>query len=107
MAQSDFTLEDIRTILLEDVRTVFLKDVRAIVDSSIDARFKVFEQKYDADMMAIQQDFLGVYARFDRLEDRMDRVDSRLNGVEGELRSVHRLIGQHSKDIMELRARTT
>jgi hypothetical protein len=97
MAAVDFSLEDIRRILIEDVRGIMLKDIRDIVDESIDARFRVFEAGHEEDMRAIQEDFLGVF-------NRLDNVEEGLQDVKHEVKAANRLLSQHSRDIMQLRA---
>jgi outer membrane murein-binding lipoprotein Lpp len=123
MASVDFTLEDVKTAvttIVEDTRTNIMKDVRVIVNESIDERFKVFGQKYDDHMTAIQSDFLRFNARFDRLESDVQhlkdevhglrsevlQVKSEVQGVKSEVNKRNRLLDQHSKDIMKLRARS-
>jgi hypothetical protein len=85
----DFTLDELTTKLQPMIQT--------IVDTSIDARFQIFEEKYEADMQAIQQDFLAAFGR-------LDRVENELAEVKQEVKRTNRLAGQHSRDIMELRA---
>ncbi len=95
MPTVDFTLEDLKPV------------IKSIVDTSIDARFVMFEEKYDADMTAIQQDFLQIYDRFEAIDNRFDAIDHRFDQLENELKTTSRLVRKHSVDIMELRANTT
>jgi len=75
-----------------------LEDIKQVVDTAIDARFQIFEKRYEADMTAIQQDFVGVFGRLDTIEGRLDNVEHTIkqNG---------RLVAQHSQDIMQQRSR--
>jgi hypothetical protein len=118
MPKIDFTLEDLKSVI--DLRLENFKPViKSIVDTSIDARFKVFEEKYDNDMTAIQQDFLQIYDRFAQIDRRFEQVDLRFeqmdrhfeqvdhhfDKLEGELKTTNRLVRKHSADIIELQAR--
>lgn len=55
MPTVDFTLADVEKI------------VQKIVSQSIDARFKVFEEKYENNMLAIRQNFRSLIGRLDKI----------------------------------------
>jgi chromosome segregation ATPase len=117
MATVDFTLDELKIAILPDIRQ--------IVDQSVDTRFRVFENRYEDDMAAIQQDFLAVYGRFDSIEKElgavkqdvaelkqdvaglkqdMSKVKKDLVEIKHEMKSQNRLVNRHSQDIMRLRA---
>ena len=103
MANVDFTLEDIQTIIL--------KDVQAIVSSTEERLMRHMNTRFDEardatiDLVGTVLDQLDEHnERFDRMDDRFDRMDDRFDSLESECKITNRLVRKHSQDIMELRS---
>lgn len=127
MATHDFTLEDIHKLLLGDIRTV----VREEVDASFDRKFgpafnaafeKSFTPAFDkafklsftpAFESAFNKSFSpafdasfephaeAIQGDFNQINTRLDRLDAKTDTLVG----LKRIVGQHSKEIIDLRSR--
>jgi septal ring factor EnvC (AmiA/AmiB activator) len=123
MAHVDFTLDDIRIVVREEVDKAFDSKFEQKFDSAFKKAFvpafketfpSAFEEAFEPYALAIQQDFARVNerldahdVRFDKLEADLQSVASNVNEIRVELKGVKRIIGQHSKEIIELRSHLT
>lgn len=106
MSTVDFTLEELRLVIREEVGREF-KD-------NFDAAFKpAFEGVFEPHALAIQDEFNRIHdklaehdERFDHLETDVDALKNDMSEVKADIKGIKRLVGQHSKEIIELRART-
>jgi hypothetical protein len=135
VANVEFTLNDIRKVILEDVRQVVREEADASFDRkfkpafdsafkpAFDASFKpafdsafkpafdesfkpAFEESFDPYADSIQQDFNRIHDRFNRLESTVESGVRDVQDIKSDLKGIKRIVGQHSKEIIELRART-
>jgi archaellum component FlaC len=111
MAEINFTLDEFRTVVREEV-TPLIEASELRITQSVAGAFAEYEKKYDAR-------FDGVDSRLDKVENRLEKVEGRLEKVEGrlgkvehrlgkfetELKGHSRLLGQHSKEIMEVKSK--
>lgn len=90
MAEINFTLEDFRTMVREEVKPL-IEESELRITKAVAESFSEYERKYDK--------------RLDRMDKRFDKIDSELKDIKTELKGHSRLLGLHSKEIMELKAR--
>jgi septal ring factor EnvC (AmiA/AmiB activator) len=115
MTQVDFTLDDIRTVVREETDKTFDRKFKSAFKEAFAEAFPpAFEEAFEPYALAIQQDFARVNerldahdVRFDKLEADLQSVASNVNEIRVELKGVKRIIGQHSKEIIELRSHLT
>jgi hypothetical protein len=101
MAEINFTLDDFRGMIREEIVsgvTPMIEASELRITKAVAASFAEYEQKYDAR-------FDGVDQRLDKVEHRLVEVEQGLNDVKAEVKGLGRLVGQHSVEIMELKAR--
>lgn len=110
MAGAAITLEDIRTVVREE--SLSTDKIRQIVREEFQKNFKpAFEETFEPWALAIQQDFSRIHERLDEHDARFDRLDARVESlgtdiseVKIEVKGIKRIVGQHSKEIIELKA---
>ena len=112
MATTEFTLEDIRQVVREESDASFDRKFKPAFDATFkpafDKAFKpAFISAYEPFADAIQDDFIRIDERFDRLETKVESIARDVSDLKTDMKGLKRIVGQHSKEIIELRARTT
>jgi prefoldin subunit 5 len=107
MPHVDFSLNDIK-MLIEESEFRIVKSVKESFDvyddklEHIDLRLDGMDQRFDK----MDQRFDQVDQRFDKVETRLNKVEVRLDDIAVDVKATRKLVGQHSLEIMELKART-
>ena len=108
MSQVDFTLNEVRGVVREVVREevpeMVRREVRAVVDEEV--RGLVREEVKQAVEESEFRITKTIQETFDQYDQRFEDIDAQLVMIAGDVRSIRRLVGQHSKEIMELKAHT-
>jgi uncharacterized coiled-coil DUF342 family protein len=128
MAGTELTLENIRGVVSEEI-DLKLGDVRGIVRDEIEVAEKRIKTGLRADIAnlgtelrtemvklkeEITEDVGNMFTTkighitedFDKVNTRLDRIENDVVEIKREVKGAHKLVDQHSKDIMELRAKT-
>lgn len=106
MPAVDFSLEDVGqlmgALLVEErdyTRAMVREEVRTEVRREVTEQFMLFiEHTFDPAISSLQD-------QITTLDGRMDAVEADIRDIKGEVTGTRRVVNQHSKDIMELRAR--
>jgi hypothetical protein len=102
MPSIDFTLDDIRKVVREETNQAFKEQFQPAFDKA----FKpAFDEAFEPHALAIQQDFMTINERLDKLETGLETVAAGVLDLKADLKGVKRIVGQHSKDKVELRSR--
>ena len=102
MTSNEFTLDDIRKVVREENKQAFKEQFKP-----------AFEEAFEPYALAIQQDFATINDRLDAHDDRFDVLETKIEAVISDVRDIKsdvkglkRIVGQRSKEIIELRARS-